>query len=51
VDRRQGLNLGATCPALFGENEQFLDLADGKADLARAADETQPFDMFRPKFR
>jgi hypothetical protein len=25
MDRRQRLNLGARCPARFGENEQFLD--------------------------
>lgn len=38
MGRRQGLNLGARGPARFGENEKFLDLADGKADLARPAD-------------
>ncbi len=48
MDRRQDLHLGARCPARFGKNEQFLDLADGKADLARAADKGQPFDMLRP---
>src|ERR1700730_3932490 len=49
MDRRQGLNLGARGPARFGENKQFLDLADGKADLACAANKAQPFDVLRPK--
>jgi hypothetical protein len=44
----QGLNLGARCPAWLGENEQLLDLADGKVDFPRAADKAQPFDMLRP---
>jgi hypothetical protein len=38
MDSCQRLNLGARCPARFGESEQFLDLADGKADLACAPD-------------
>jgi hypothetical protein len=38
MDSCQRLNLGARCSARFGENEQFPDLADGKADLARATD-------------